>query len=256
MPAERPVNLDEADLRPLLASAEELLDAMQRYADMTPAERTAAPLAAISRRNTIPLAALRVEEQFVKLGVIHDPAHGALLPPCCGESRGDVEVLHGLLRSIRGGDMRGWGQKIEGPWAGQLAEIQQDEFAALRGALAGLRRACGEEPGGGHGAIDLPLDTQQAITPGPGFSCVRWGRELFQFTLLQARIVELLWQARERGVPDVHQRELLGAAESEEANRKKPRLRDLFRNSPAWNTMIVHHPQAAKGTFRIVEPPA
>jgi hypothetical protein len=78
------------------------------------------------------------------------------------------------------------------------------------------------------------------------FRSARVGGVSYSFTPNQATIVKALWEAWERGAPDVGQETLLELADSD-----NNRLRDLFRANnrlhPAWGTLIV--PGASRGTF-------
>ena len=81
------------------------------------------------------------------------------------------------------------------------------------------------------------------------FSAVTWHGQFFNFTASQAKIVALLWEAWLNGTPDLRQETLLDAAGSE-----TKRLVHLFKDHPAWGTLIV--PGGGKGLFRLAEPPA
>lgn len=67
------------------------------------------------------------------------------------------------------------------------------------------------------------------------FSCVDWFGTSYAFTATQAAIVTLLWGAWEDCVPDLRDAFLLEKADCGDTVR----LRDVFRNHPAWGTMIV-----------------
>lgn len=84
----------------------------------------------------------------------------------------------------------------------------------------------------------------------PDFSVVRWpGHPEYVFGEKQATVVGVLWDARFDGsCPDVGQQTLLHAAESD-----GQRLRDLFRNHPAWGELVVQGARA--GSFRLPELP-
>ncbi len=71
---------------------------------------------------------------------------------------------------------------------------------------------------------------------------MRLGDQEFFLNESQAHVLRILHHAAEQGTPDVGQQALLAEIESD-ANR----LRDLFRDSPAWNTLIV--PAKTKGAF-------
>lgn len=59
--------------------------------------------------------------------------------------------------------------------------------------------------------------------------------------------MKVLWEAWENKTPDVGDATLLEKSESESS-----RLRDVFKDHPAWNTMIV--PGKTKGARRLVKP--
>jgi len=80
------------------------------------------------------------------------------------------------------------------------------------------------------------------------FRCVHWHGLNCGFTDMQAPIVEVLWREYENGTPDVGNETLL-----ETVDAKSSRLVDIFRDHPAWGTMIVDG--ATKGTKRIADPP-
>lgn len=81
------------------------------------------------------------------------------------------------------------------------------------------------------------------------FASVLWFGQSYSFTASQAHIVRLLWEAWRNGTPNMRQETLLARVGSE-----GDRLANLFRDHPAWNTLIV--PGGAKGTFRLQEPMA
>jgi hypothetical protein len=78
------------------------------------------------------------------------------------------------------------------------------------------------------------------------YSTVKWGDETFTFTKKQRRVVQALFAARREG-HELHQQGLLDAADSDAT-----RLRDLFRDHPAWGSMIA--PGEDIGTYRLVYP--
>src|SRR5262249_5121252 len=83
----------------------------------------------------------------------------------------------------------------------------------------------------------------------PDFRSVHWAGKPYEFTPLQARCVQVLWESWERGVPPVGEQTILERADSESR-----RLRDVFDKGehPAWDTMIV--PGGTKGSFRLADP--
>lgn len=82
-----------------------------------------------------------------------------------------------------------------------------------------------------------------AVKHSPDFRSVVWFGEPYTFTPTQAAIVEKLWEAWEDDCPGVGQVALLEAVGSD-----SNRLRDVFKDHPAWGTMIV---SGAKGMYRL-----
>ena len=76
------------------------------------------------------------------------------------------------------------------------------------------------------------------------YRTVRKNGQEFHLTLNQARIVEKLWQAHTNKTPEVHQSTLL-----EKLEIYSTRLRDVFKNSEAFNSLVVRGEK--RGTFRI-----
>lgn len=80
------------------------------------------------------------------------------------------------------------------------------------------------------------------------FRSVKWFDETFEFTNMQAIVVEMLWKAAEDATPALSETFLL-----ERAGSDGSRLRDLFRSSgiphPAWETLIV--PGEKSGTRKL-----
>jgi hypothetical protein len=136
-----------------------------------------------------------------------------------------------------------------------LANGSRSDFAEL---LEFARQPVDERPG----ECADPEPTRRVILRGreegpivfgSDFHSCRWGSERFTFTGMQAACVRVLWEARQRGTPAVRGITVLDEAESAMADSTKPRLRDLFRNHPAWRKMIV---SASRGTYRLADPPA
>lgn len=68
---------------------------------------------------------------------------------------------------------------------------------------------------------------------GPGFTSVIWYGEEYQFNAVQSHVIRLLWRAWRRGTPQVRQEFIMEAVGSE------TKVSDIFKDHPAWNTMIV-----------------
>jgi 7-cyano-7-deazaguanine synthase in queuosine biosynthesis len=78
----------------------------------------------------------------------------------------------------------------------------------------------------------------------PGFRSVWCQGQEYTFGSKQAQVVEILYRAHQSGTPDVGQDYILEAVES-----SGRRLRDLFKDHPAWKSLIVSG--KGKGTFRL-----
>lgn len=84
------------------------------------------------------------------------------------------------------------------------------------------------------------------------FRSVLWNGETYALSPTQARCVELLWVATDRGCPDVSQDFILERLES-----GCTRLRDLFRGKEraghrAWGRLVIRG--ATRGTYRLSSP--
>lgn len=104
---------------------------------------------------------------------------------------------------------------------------------------------------GGRVWLSVPAPWQQDTAKGPkhskDFRSVNWFGSSYTFTAAQAAAVKLLWEAWEEGVPELSQETLLEASGSE-ANK----LADVFRDHPAWNSLIVAG--SSRGAYRLAEP--
>ncbi len=100
---------------------------------------------------------------------------------------------------------------------------------------------------------DAAPDPASSSSHSRDFASVNWRGTVYTFTPTQRLVVAALWQAREDGHPFMSQEALLDAAESD--GRK---LRDVFRNHPAWNVMIVQGLAAGGplGTYRLAPEPS
>jgi len=107
---------------------------------------------------------------------------------------------------------------------------------------------------------DASADSGQERVYSQDYRSVNWYGEHYGFTAAQAETVKLLAEAFEAGIPDVDAALLVGEdAFTQEGltNRgRKPsfakRVRDVFRNNPAWGKIIC--PGDSKGTYRLVKP--
>lgn len=81
----------------------------------------------------------------------------------------------------------------------------------------------------------------------PDFSSVDWFGTEYTFSTNQAKCVAVLWECWQNRTPQVSGAYILEAADLEGL-----RLKLVFRNNPAWDTMIV--PGNKKGTYRLNPP--
>ena len=92
-------------------------------------------------------------------------------------------------------------------------------------------------------------DDPPPIAHSTDFRSVKWSGEQYSFTANQAVVVRLLFTNLESETPDVGDETLLYKVDPE---APPARLNVLFRDHPAWGTMII--PGATKGTHRMAEP--
>ena len=103
----------------------------------------------------------------------------------------------------------------------------------------------------GSSSGPLPPGKDQA-THGPDFAGVNWYGTQYSFSPTQRAIVACLWRALLDGYEWVHQDTLL-----ENADSMCGRLQTVFKNHPAWRTMIVSSdafPGAPLGTYKLNPP--
>lgn len=77
------------------------------------------------------------------------------------------------------------------------------------------------------------------------FASVNWFGTLHAFSTNQAACVRVLWEAWENRTP------ILAESTIQDAAGVESELRHVFRNNPAWNTMIV---SPSKGRYRLADP--
>jgi len=102
-------------------------------------------------------------------------------------------------------------------------------------------------------AIKTALPEPPALPPArhsKDFRSVHWFGTDYGFTPTQAACVKVLWAAWENGTPDLGQDTIL---EHPEVEAESKRLFDVFRDHPAWGTMIVKGQTA--GAYRLAELP-
>jgi hypothetical protein len=81
------------------------------------------------------------------------------------------------------------------------------------------------------------------------FRSVHWFGNNHSFTRTQAACVKVLWAAWENGTPELDQQTVLTAPEVDSESK---RLADLFKDHPAWGTMLVQGKTA--GSYRLAPP--
>ena len=84
--------------------------------------------------------------------------------------------------------------------------------------------------------------------PSVDFRSVYYYGANYSFTKMQAVIFRLLWEAFQNGTPDIGAETLLEAVDA-----KTSRLVDIFRDHPAWGTLIVDG--KTKGSKRLADAP-
>lgn len=94
-----------------------------------------------------------------------------------------------------------------------------------------------------HLRLPIPAALVRA-THSPDFRSANWYGQEFSFTLTQATCLKTLWEAWENGCPEMSGQTILEAIES-----PQNRLDYLFKDHPAWGTMIVCG--ETRGTYRL-----
>jgi hypothetical protein len=89
-------------------------------------------------------------------------------------------------------------------------------------------------------------DDKDEVKHSDDFRSVRWFGTTYSFTTKQAPVVDLLYKHWRAGTPDVGDETLLLSVDPE---APPARLSTLFRDHPAWGTMIVAG--GSKGTHRL-----
>lgn len=100
---------------------------------------------------------------------------------------------------------------------------------------------------GGGQVQSAILSDEKPARHSSDFRSVIWFGTPFSFTANQAACIKVLWDAWENGTPDVGDQTIIEAADASSL-----RLSVVFRDSPAWGTMI--RPGHTKGTHRLSEP--
>ena len=75
------------------------------------------------------------------------------------------------------------------------------------------------------------------------FRSCRWYGRYFRFTYTQSKVVKLLFEAWQRGAPELAESTILNRV-----NSGAVRLYDLFRGHPAWGSLII---TAGRGLYQL-----
>lgn len=128
-------------------------------------------------------------------------------------------------------------------FSSQLKKELESLYAELKLELAGIVdqafscEAQGERP------------DERTVRHSPDFRSLKWGRQHYTFSGSQAAVVRVLYEAWENGASVVGDDTLCEAADHA---APRERLRDVFKDHEAWNTLIV--PGNKRGTRRLADP--
>ncbi len=103
------------------------------------------------------------------------------------------------------------------------------------------------DAGGDRSGQDLDAsDSTDEPTVAEDFRSLHWDGTTYEFTPTQAAWVRVLWEHWKQRTATVGEQSVLESAESNSG-----RLRDVFKNHPAWGTLIV---PSKKGAFKLERP--
>lgn len=122
------------------------------------------------------------------------------------------------------------------------------ESSALVLGRPGVRRIHADQAEDVEEVAEQEANETEAVSVAhsPDFRSVEWYGTQYHFTAAQAKVVQVLWSAWEAKAPDVGDETLLQAVDPDAPPQK---LNTLFRESTAWNTMIVRG--GTKGSHRL-----
>ena len=136
-----------------------------------------------------------------------------------------------------------WGGPTErDPLVAELERLDEESFAYKLAEI--IKEQCPI----GAARIKKHPDCD-SVSHSPDFRSVRWFGQSYSFTPNQAACVKMLWEAWERGTPEVGGQTLLDAADA-----STERIDVVFRGCSAWNTMIVSG--NTKGAYQLAKPTA
>ena len=84
------------------------------------------------------------------------------------------------------------------------------------------------------------------FTHSTDFRTIHYRGQRYELTSRQAQIVAYLYKEYQKGMPEVSQHTLL-----EELGTKQSMLRDAFRKSPLWGTLIVPGRSKRRGMYQL-----
>jgi hypothetical protein len=116
----------------------------------------------------------------------------------------------------------------------------------LSHAVEAVQQAAADLAAGGTGAGSGEDQSGSGNEHSEDFRTILWFGKQYSFTPKQAACMRSLWRAWEKGWKGVSQQDLLSACQSDGSE-----LRGIFKNSPAWKTIIV---SVQKGVYALQPP--
>jgi hypothetical protein len=140
-----------------------------------------------------------------------------------------------------------WPESLGAVWLKLPADIRQ----AIETTTATLQKIhVSEFVAGSQTAFVAAKTLRESSTHAPDFRSVNWFGTVYEFTPNQAACVKVLWEAWDNGTPIVGDATILESAGSD-----AERLPLVFRDHPAWMTLIVGV-GTRRGVHRLADPPA
>jgi len=94
------------------------------------------------------------------------------------------------------------------------------------------------------GGSGVPSEGSDELRHSADYHSIRWRGEYYTLTHFQAASIKLLHEAYLNDTPDLSEQYIVTTIDSE-----CKRMRDLFRNSPLWDTLVI--PGKRKGLLRL-----
>lgn len=203
------------------------------------------------------------QDRAKKLGVDGHPVSGDAIVTAYmwfGEARGRIQrVLSQGVMDRGDGVGRAWMLSVSDALDSVVNELNAHDAtmtdlatelarAARLNRLASRLRSAQRELAYGHLVVVHTGDPLTAdVNHSTDFRSVNWYGARYTFGDNQAACIKLLWENWAQGTPDVGGKTLL-----DKADCAGERLDLVFRDNPAWKTMIVSGER--KGTYRLQEP--